>query len=62
MRDEIAVAARLGRDAFRFRKLRGCSQSFQQEAQEGQMYELQAGIEQTFGVFPQSSRLFKPTK
>jgi hypothetical protein len=42
--------------------LRGCLQSFQQEAQEGQMYELQADIEQTFGVFPQSSGLFKPAK
>jgi hypothetical protein len=35
-------------------EVRSCLQSFQQEAQEGQMHELQAGIEQTFGVFPQS--------
>jgi hypothetical protein len=41
---------------------RCCSRSFQQEAQEGEMYELQAGIEQTFGVFPQPSGLFKPAK
>jgi transposase len=42
--------------------LRSCLQSFQQEAQKGEMYELQAGIEQTFKVFPQSSGLLKPAK
>lgn len=42
--------------------LRACSRSSEQEYEEGEVDELQAGIEFPFAVFPESSALLQPSK
>jgi hypothetical protein len=42
--------------------LRACLRSSEQEDQEGEVNELQAGIEFAFAVLPQPSALFQPSE